>query len=69
LFAEEVRRRLAERERPEPTPPRFPFFSGVYTFPWYPRSLPYWLALSLAFLTVGGTLCLMMEFGHGLFGW
>jgi hypothetical protein len=69
LFAEQVRQRLAERTHVEPTPPPHPFFSGVYTFPFYSRCLPNWLALSLAFLALGGIVSQMLEFGRTLFGW
>jgi hypothetical protein len=69
LFAEQVRQRLAERLHDEPTPPPHPFFSGVYTFPFYSRCLPNWLALSLAFLVLGGLVSQLLGFGRALFGW
>jgi hypothetical protein len=68
LFAEQVRQRLAERMHDEPTPPPHPFFSGVYTFPFYSRCLPNWLALSLAFLVLGGLVSQLLSFGRTLFG-
>jgi hypothetical protein len=69
LFAEQVRQRLAERLHDEPPPPPHPFFSGVYTFPFYSRCLPNWLALSLAFLVLGGLVSQLLGFGRTLFGW
>ncbi len=47
LFAEQVRQRIAEYTHAKPPPPPHPFFSGVYTFPWYPHCLPPWIALSI----------------------
>jgi hypothetical protein len=69
LFAEQVRQHIAERLHAEPTPPPHPFFSGVYTFPLYSRCLPNWLALSLAFLVLGGLVSQLFDFGRTLFGW
>lgn len=69
LFAEEVRRRIAERTRTQPTPPAHLFLSGVYGFPLYSACLPNWLALAFAFLAEGGIVYLMIEFGGGLFHW
>jgi hypothetical protein len=69
LFAEQVRQRMAERTRAELPPPPHPFFSGVYTFPWYAHSLPNWIALTLGALVVGGLLCFLLSLGRGIFGW
>lgn len=69
LFAEQVRQRLAERTRVQPTLPAHPFLSGVFTFPLYPVCLPHLLALSLAFLTAGGLVYAMIQAGGQLFGW
>ncbi len=52
----EILDRDAEREaanRPLP-PPRWTFFSGVFTFPWWPLSLLPWLVLSLGLILTGG---------------
>lgn len=68
-FAEQVRQRIAERTRTEPTPPPHPFFSGVYSFLFYPACLPNWLALALAFLAEGGIVYMMLAFGGNLFHW
>jgi hypothetical protein len=69
LFAEQVRQRLAERTRTVPPPPPHPFFSGVYTFPFYLQCLPSWLTLSLGLLVVGFLVSQMIAFGKDLFGW
>lgn len=69
LFAEEVRRRIAERTRSQPVPPPHPFFSGVYSFLFYSACLPNWIALSFAFLGEGVLVYLMLEFGGALFHW
>jgi hypothetical protein len=69
LFAEQVRQRLAERTRAELPPPTHPFFSGVYTFPWYANSLPNWIALSLGALLIGGIVKGLIYFGGIIFGW
>ncbi len=69
LFDAEVRQRLAERTRVRPTLPPHPFFSGVYSFPLYSACVPNWIALSVAFLIVGGLGHMMMQVGHMLFGW
>lgn len=66
-FAEQVRQRIAERTRTEPTPPTHPFFSGVYSFLFYPACLPNWLALALGFLAEGGILYMLLAFGGNLF--
>lgn len=68
-FAEQVRQRIAERTRTELPPPPHPLFSGVYTFPLYPRTVPYWLTLSLALLTIGGLLYALLQLGSSIFGW
>lgn len=68
LFDEQVRQRIAERTRVQPTLPPHPFFSGVYTFLFYSACLPNWIALSLAFLTVGVLVQQMMVYGGMLFG-
>lgn len=34
--------------RTRPAPPRWPFFSGVFTFPIYRNSWPHWIGLSMA---------------------
>lgn len=67
VFAEQVRQRVAERTRVKPVLPRHPFVNGVYTFAFYSACLPNWLTLSLAFLTEGGLVHLMIEFGRDLF--
>jgi hypothetical protein len=67
LFAEQVRQRIAERTRAQPVLPAYPFFTGVYTFPLYSACLPNCLALALFFLTEGGLVYLMIEFGGQLF--
>lgn len=67
LFAEQVRQRIAERTRVQATLPAHPLFTGVYTFPLYSACLPNCLALALLFLTEGGLVYLMIEFGSGLF--
>jgi hypothetical protein len=69
LFAAQVRQRLAERERVELPPPPHPFFSGIYTFPFYSLSIPHWITLSLALVVEGGIVYMMIDFGHTLFGW
>ncbi len=69
LFAEQVRQRIAERERSTPPPPPYPFFSGVYTFPFYSHCLPHGIALSLALLVVGGMLYGLIDLGRQIFGW
>ena len=68
-FAEQVRQRIAERTRTELPPPPHPLFSGVYTFPLYPRTVPYWLILSLALLVIGGLLYALLSLGSSIFGW
>lgn len=68
-FAEQVRQRIAERTRTELPPPPHPLFSGVYTFPLYPRTVPYWLTLSLALLVIGGLLYALLQLGSDIFGW
>jgi hypothetical protein len=45
-----------EREaanRPLP-PPRWTFFSGIFTFPWWPQAMFPWVVLSLGLLLTGG---------------
>ncbi|MHB1424666.1 MAG: hypothetical protein ACYC3I_15970 [Gemmataceae bacterium] len=69
LFDEQVRQRIAERARTQPPPPPHPFFSGVYTFPFYAASSPHWLALTLVFLVEGLLVQMMIEFGSKLFHW
>jgi hypothetical protein len=69
LFAEQVRQRLAERTRVVPTPPPHPFFSGVYTFPFYAQCFPSWFTLSLGLLVEGSLVYLMLDFGRTLFHW
>ena len=34
--------------RTRPAPPRWPFFSGIFTFPLYRNSWPHWIGLSMA---------------------
>ena len=68
-FAEQVRQRIAERERTELPPPPHPLFSGVYTFPLYLQTVPYWLTLSLALLVIGGLLYALLQLGSSIFGW
>jgi hypothetical protein len=68
-FAEQVRQRIAERERVELPPSPHPLFSGVYTFPWYANCLPNWLSLSLALLVVGGIVRGLVHFGGIIFKW
>jgi hypothetical protein len=51
----EFERRLVER-REETPPPERPLMSGVYTFPWYPETLPAWILLSLGGVAVFGLL-------------
>jgi hypothetical protein len=68
-FAEQVRQRIAERTRTELPPPPHPLFSGVYTFPLYPQTVPYWLTLSLALLVIGGLLYALFALGSSIFGW
>ena len=69
LFAEQMRQRLAERTRVQPTLPAHPFLSGVFTFPLYSACLPNTLALFLAFLAIGGLVHQLIEIGGQLFGW
>ncbi len=66
-FAEQVRQQIAERTRIELPPPPHPFFSGVYSFLFYPACLPNWLALALAFLVEGGIVYMLLAFGGNLF--
>ena len=68
LFAEQVRQRIAERTRTQPTPPPHPFFSGVYTFPWYARTVPNWIALTLGLLVLGGLLSFLLSLGGEIVG-
>jgi hypothetical protein len=68
LFAEQVRQRLAERTRTQPPPPPHPFFSGVYSFPWYSQTFPNWIALTLGLLVVGGLLYALLSLGSGILG-
>jgi hypothetical protein len=68
LFAAQVRQHIAERTHTAPPPPPQPFFSGVYTFPWYSHCLPPWLALSLGGLAVGGITYGLIDMGRVLFG-
>jgi hypothetical protein len=68
-FEEQVRQRLAERQRTSLPPPPIPLLSGVFTFPWYPPCMPNWLALSLAGLGLGGMLYGLIGLGQGIFGW
>jgi hypothetical protein len=54
--------RDAEREaenRPLP-PPRFAFFSGIFTFPWWPQAMFPWVVLSLGLLLTGGVSLLIV---------
>jgi hypothetical protein len=67
LFAEQVRQRIAEREHAEPPAPPHPFFSGVYTFPWYVRCLPNWITLTVSELVLGGIAYGLMDIGQQLF--
>lgn len=39
---------------PPSRPPKFAFFSGVFTYPWRPRSLTPWLVISLGSMMTGG---------------
>jgi hypothetical protein len=59
---------MAERTRAEPPPPPHPFFSGVYTFPWYIQTVPNWIALTLGLLVVGGLLYALLSLGSNIFG-
>src|SRR5262249_31045909 len=52
-LAQEIRMRERAPLNPDPT---FPLFSGVYTFPWYERSLRAWFMLSLGATAVGAGL-------------
>ncbi len=65
----EVARLLPE---PPPPPPRFPLFSGIYTFPWRPSNLIVWLANGLNFsvlaLIASGIVYLFEQGGHMLIG-
>jgi hypothetical protein len=49
----------------EPEPPAHPLWSGVYQFPWYPRTLGAWLWLSFGGLVVGAFLKLQIMFWPG----
>jgi hypothetical protein len=69
LFADQVRRHIAERSHHEGRPPAHPFFSGVYSFPWYSQCLSAWLALSVGALAVGGITYGLIDLGRTLFGW
>jgi hypothetical protein len=69
LFAEQVRQRIAERTRNQPTLPPHPFVSGVYGFFFSARCFPSWLALSFAFLVLGGIVHQMLAIGQALFHW
>jgi hypothetical protein len=54
--------RDAEREaanRPLP-PPRWTFFSGVFTFPWWPQSMFPWVILSVGLILTGGVSLLIV---------
>lgn len=68
MFAEQVRQRIAEREHAEPTPPPHPFFSGVYSFPFYSHCLPHAIVLALGFLVEGGLVYALIDFGQSLLG-
>ncbi len=50
-----------------PPPPRWTFFSGVYTFPWYAGSVWRWLFLTLGLLLAAECFVFAFEFG-GLVG-
>jgi hypothetical protein len=51
LWMDEIEIRDDERYKPEP-PPRWTFFSGVFTYPWRPQSMLPWVVLS-----IGNALC------------
>jgi hypothetical protein len=53
-------KRLAERTR-EPLPPPMPLVSGVYSFPWYPSTLPAWIVLSVAGVALNGLIHLTIS--------
>ena len=55
----EVKLWLYVRNR-EP-PPRFTFFSGVYTFPWYPTVLRSWVTLSVVGLVWSALLSALLS--------
>jgi hypothetical protein len=57
--ADRSTRHLGSRELPRP--PAHPFLEGVYTFPWYSKSLPPWLLLSLGLLAMGGILLVLLS--------
>jgi hypothetical protein len=48
-----------------PDPPRFPLWSGVYQFPWYPTTLPRWGWLVFGSLAVLALLKLQLLFWLG----
>jgi hypothetical protein len=60
--ARSPRRELPARRPAEPPPPAHPFLQGVYTFPWYPNSLPPWLAVAGGVLVMGLLLQAMISF-------
>jgi hypothetical protein len=68
LFDAQVRQHMAERTHLQPKLPPHPFVDGVFSFPFYSRCFPNWLALAFAFLVVGALVLQMLEFGRGLFG-
>ncbi len=43
-----IRIRPIVEPEPLPAPPRFPFWSGLFTFPLYPQSLLIWMTLAFA---------------------
>ncbi len=57
---------MVSEAAPAPPPPRWPMFSGVFTFPWYLQTLTCWMAISVGLIVIFYMLGLMLGPGQRL---
>jgi hypothetical protein len=64
VLPSEFQKELDLRYRPPPPPPRFPMWSGLYTFPWHQANLGVWFWLGLNFSVLACIAAVMVLILH-----